>query len=241
MIVPDPFCAVAPGGAMATPARLAQGRTSSPKHAVCPHGRSGLSIVTGVTIEGGLVLGPVRAGTALLLGLIVCGRCGLGMAAARNNDGHAAHYIQKPFPARRAGAPQMLFSAISAWLESQSDLQADEIAREKLRERLHPGGNALGCRRMRPLLDCRKRPVQRRQGRRILAKCQRHQTAVAPHNSSGYRGTGRQSDLCLGAGSGCGRGDQGNAAARDILHFGVQQVGPAHGQRCRSAATRMRS
>jgi hypothetical protein len=38
-------------------------------------------------------LGPVRAGTALLSGLVVCGRCGLRMTAAYNNDGHAARYI----------------------------------------------------------------------------------------------------------------------------------------------------
>jgi len=38
-------------------------------------------------------LGPVRSGTALLSGLVVCGRCGLRMTAAYNNDGHAARYI----------------------------------------------------------------------------------------------------------------------------------------------------
>jgi DNA invertase Pin-like site-specific DNA recombinase len=38
-------------------------------------------------------LGPVRAGTALLSGLVVCGRCGLRMVAAYNNNGHAARYI----------------------------------------------------------------------------------------------------------------------------------------------------
>ncbi len=37
-------------------------------------------------------LGPVRAGTALLFGLLVCGRCGLRMTAAYNNAGHAARY-----------------------------------------------------------------------------------------------------------------------------------------------------
>ena len=36
--------------------------------------------------------GPVRAGSALLSGLIVCGRCGLRMTAAYNNAGHAARY-----------------------------------------------------------------------------------------------------------------------------------------------------
>jgi DNA invertase Pin-like site-specific DNA recombinase len=38
-------------------------------------------------------LGPVRAGTALLSGLVVCGRCGLRMTAAYNHDGHAARYL----------------------------------------------------------------------------------------------------------------------------------------------------
>jgi DNA invertase Pin-like site-specific DNA recombinase len=37
--------------------------------------------------------GPVRAGAALLSGLIVCGRCGLRMTAAYNNAGHAARYL----------------------------------------------------------------------------------------------------------------------------------------------------
>jgi DNA invertase Pin-like site-specific DNA recombinase len=37
-------------------------------------------------------LGPVRAGSALLSGLVVCGRCGLRMIASYNNAGHAARY-----------------------------------------------------------------------------------------------------------------------------------------------------
>lgn len=37
-------------------------------------------------------LGPVRAGSALLSGLLVCGRCGLRMMASYNNAGHAARY-----------------------------------------------------------------------------------------------------------------------------------------------------
>jgi DNA invertase Pin-like site-specific DNA recombinase len=37
-------------------------------------------------------LGPVRAGSALLSGLIVCGRCGLRMIASYNNAGHTARY-----------------------------------------------------------------------------------------------------------------------------------------------------
>jgi DNA invertase Pin-like site-specific DNA recombinase len=37
--------------------------------------------------------GPTHAGTALLSGLVVCGRCGLRMTAGYNNNGHAARYI----------------------------------------------------------------------------------------------------------------------------------------------------
>ena len=37
-------------------------------------------------------LGPARAGSALLSGLIVCGRCGLRMIASYNNAGHTARY-----------------------------------------------------------------------------------------------------------------------------------------------------
>jgi len=37
--------------------------------------------------------GPARAGSALLSGLIVCGRCGLRMTAAYNNAGRAARYL----------------------------------------------------------------------------------------------------------------------------------------------------
>jgi DNA invertase Pin-like site-specific DNA recombinase len=37
--------------------------------------------------------GPVRAGSALLSGLLVCGRCGLRMTSADNNNGHAARYL----------------------------------------------------------------------------------------------------------------------------------------------------
>jgi DNA invertase Pin-like site-specific DNA recombinase len=38
-------------------------------------------------------LGPVRAGSALLSGLLICGQCGLRMTAVYNNDGHAARYV----------------------------------------------------------------------------------------------------------------------------------------------------
>lgn len=36
--------------------------------------------------------GPVRAGTALLSGLLICGRCGLRMVASYNNNGHTSRY-----------------------------------------------------------------------------------------------------------------------------------------------------
>lgn len=37
--------------------------------------------------------GPVRAGRALLSGMLICGRCGLRMTAHYNNNGHAARYL----------------------------------------------------------------------------------------------------------------------------------------------------
>jgi DNA invertase Pin-like site-specific DNA recombinase len=37
--------------------------------------------------------GPARAGSALLSGLLICGRCGLRMTAAYNNNGHTARYV----------------------------------------------------------------------------------------------------------------------------------------------------
>jgi hypothetical protein len=37
-------------------------------------------------------MGPVRAGTALLSGVLICGRCGLRMNAHYNNNGHTARY-----------------------------------------------------------------------------------------------------------------------------------------------------
>jgi len=36
--------------------------------------------------------GPARAGSALLSGLLICGRCGLRMTSAYNNNGHAPRY-----------------------------------------------------------------------------------------------------------------------------------------------------
>ena len=38
-------------------------------------------------------VGAPKAGTALLSGLLVCGRCGLRMQAQYNNNGHAARYV----------------------------------------------------------------------------------------------------------------------------------------------------
>lgn len=37
--------------------------------------------------------GPVRAGSALLSGLVICGACGLRMTASYNNNGQAARYL----------------------------------------------------------------------------------------------------------------------------------------------------
>ena len=37
--------------------------------------------------------GPARAGSALLSGLLICGRCGLRMTAAYNNNGRTARYV----------------------------------------------------------------------------------------------------------------------------------------------------
>jgi len=37
-------------------------------------------------------MGPVRAGTALLSGVLICGRCGLRMLSQYNNNGHTARY-----------------------------------------------------------------------------------------------------------------------------------------------------
>ena len=37
--------------------------------------------------------GPTRAGSALLSGVLICGRCGLRMNAQYNNNGHAGRYV----------------------------------------------------------------------------------------------------------------------------------------------------
>ncbi len=37
--------------------------------------------------------GPARAGSALLSGVLICGRCGLRMTAHYNNNGHAGRYV----------------------------------------------------------------------------------------------------------------------------------------------------
>jgi excisionase family DNA binding protein len=95
-------------------------------------------------------LGPVRSGTALLSGLVVCGRCGLRMKAAYNNDGHAARYICSgersryggPFCQSLKAAPvdkqvtsivlQALEpAALEASLAVAADLQAERAALEQ--------------------------------------------------------------------------------------------------------------
>jgi Recombinase zinc beta ribbon domain len=101
-------------------------------------------------------LGPVRSGTALLSGLVVCGRCGLRMTAAYNNDGHAAGYIcDGQHPSYGAPFCQSLKSAqvdvqvtsivlhalepaaLEASLAVAADLQAERTALEqRWRQRL---------------------------------------------------------------------------------------------------------
>ncbi len=95
-------------------------------------------------------LGPVRAGTALLSGLLVCGRCGLRMTAAYNNAGHAARYActgqnssyGEPFCQSLKAAPvdaqvtslilQALEpAALEASLAVAADLQAERAALEQ--------------------------------------------------------------------------------------------------------------
>jgi hypothetical protein len=95
-------------------------------------------------------LGPVRAGTALLSGLVVCGRCGLRMVAAYNNDGHAARYICSsqnvnyggPFCQSLKAAPVDIQvtsivlkalepAALEASLAVAADLQAERAALEQ--------------------------------------------------------------------------------------------------------------
>jgi DNA invertase Pin-like site-specific DNA recombinase len=95
-------------------------------------------------------LGPVRAGTALLSGLVVCGRCGLRMTAAYNNDGPAARYIcagqhssyGAPFCQSLKSAPvdiqvtsivlqALQPAALEASLAVAADLQAEHAALEQ--------------------------------------------------------------------------------------------------------------
>jgi hypothetical protein len=95
-------------------------------------------------------LGPVRSGSALLSGLVVCRQCGLRMVAAYNNDGHAARYICNgenvnyggPFCQSLKAAPvdaqvtpivlQALEpAALEASLAVAADLQAERAALEQ--------------------------------------------------------------------------------------------------------------
>ena len=95
-------------------------------------------------------LGPVRAGSALLSGLLVCGQCGLRMTAVYNNDGHAARYActgqhssyGEPFCQSLKAAPvdaqvtslilQALEpAALEASLAVAADLQAERAALEQ--------------------------------------------------------------------------------------------------------------
>jgi len=95
-------------------------------------------------------LGPVRAGSALLSGLLVCGQCGLRMTVIYNNDGHAARYActgqnssyGEPFCQSLKAAPvdaevtslilQALEpAALEASLALAVDLQAERAALEQ--------------------------------------------------------------------------------------------------------------
>src|SRR6195952_3904750 len=95
-------------------------------------------------------LGPVRAGPALLSGLLVCGQCGLRMTAVYNNAGHAARYActgQKssygePFCQSLKAAPvdaqvtslilqSLEPAALEASLAVAADLQAERAALEQ--------------------------------------------------------------------------------------------------------------
>jgi DNA invertase Pin-like site-specific DNA recombinase len=94
--------------------------------------------------------GPIRAGTALLSGLLICGECGLRMSATYNNDGHAARYIcagmhttyDEPFCQSLKAAPvdaqvtQLVLqalepAAIEASLAVASDLEAERAALDR--------------------------------------------------------------------------------------------------------------
>ena len=91
-----------------------------------------------------IVRGPARAGSALLSGLVVCGRCGLRMTASYNNAGHTARYnctsmhssYNDPFCQTLKAAPvdaevtgQILKAlepaAIEASLAAAADLEAE--------------------------------------------------------------------------------------------------------------------
>jgi len=95
-------------------------------------------------------VGPVRAGSALLSGLLICGRCGLRMIAGYNNDGHAARYActgmhtsyDEPFCQSLKAAPvdaevtQLVLqalepAAIEASLAVAADLEAERAALER--------------------------------------------------------------------------------------------------------------
>ncbi len=73
--------------------------------------------------------GPVRAGTALLSGLLICGCCGLRMLSSYNNNGHAARY-SCAIMANSYGAPfcQSLKAAPLDALVARLVLQALEPA-----------------------------------------------------------------------------------------------------------------
>jgi DNA invertase Pin-like site-specific DNA recombinase len=104
--------------------------------------------------------GTARAGSALLSGLLICGRCGLRMLAHYNNNGHAARYVcsqmqscyGEPFCQSLKAAPlDALISglalkalepaAIEASLAVIADLEAERAALDRhWRQRLERAG-----------------------------------------------------------------------------------------------------
>jgi hypothetical protein len=94
-------------------------------------------------------MGPARAGSALLSGLLICGRCGLRMTAIYNNNGRTARYVchrmhadyGEPFCQSLKAAPLDVMmarlvlqalepAAVEASLLVANDLEAERAALE---------------------------------------------------------------------------------------------------------------
>ena len=72
--------------------------------------------------------GAPRAGTALLSGVLVCGRCGLRMQAQYNNNGHAARYV----------CPSMKSSYGEAFCQSLKARPLDDLIASLVLEAMTP-------------------------------------------------------------------------------------------------------